>query len=107
MIWLAAAECVLDPLEGERAVGLALNGDDVEAHQAPVPVRLTGIVKLRGPNELALFTPGDRGRGSAEVAAAAVAHFDEYQDVVVEADQVDFAGLAAKIAGADFETLAL
>ena len=89
------------------AVRSILEGDHVEAQHASAPVGLTLPMELRGANELSLFLPGYRSQSAAEVRTTTLPHFHDHEHLVVEAHDVDLAGLAAQIASNDAETLHL
>ena len=84
-----------------------LDCEDIEAHGVGSPQWLLSQEKLSGTNNPALLAPGHGTQRSAEIAAAALAHLDHGQYLRVETDQIEFAGLAAQIAGQYFETVSV
>jgi hypothetical protein len=62
-------------------------------------------MELRGANELSLFPPGHRGQRAAEVRTTTLPHFHDHEHLVVEADDVDLARLAAQVASDELKAL--
>jgi len=54
--------------------------------------------------ELALLGPRDRAQGAPVLGALALAHLDDDEHAVVEADQIELAGLATQIARKNFKS---
>ena len=91
-------ECVPDPLDGPAPVRAGIDTDNVEPRR---PSRECGAPREKNfgcPDELFLFRPIHGQGGARESAGGSVSHFDEYDAIIVEHDEIDLAMAAAKIA---------
>jgi hypothetical protein len=78
----------------------------IEQHgiEATRTLRLAGHIVAGGEDDATLLGHTDAGSGTAEIAAAAHAHFDKDPAVVIVADQIDLAATDSKVALDDAQT---
>jgi hypothetical protein len=96
--WSSNAKRVFDPIDALRLLRRSLHREHIEAHRVIPPPRLPLQKEPGGARDLALLARRQRGERPAEVHAAALAHFDDHQDSAVEAQEIEFARLAAQVA---------
>lgn len=93
------------PVDLMCAFGSALDRDDIETHGVGAPFTMDLQEIAGGGDDFAPLAPGHRGQRSAEIAACALAHLDDEQQVFVACDDVEFAGSAAQIACQHFHAV--
>lgn len=92
------AEGILDPLDGNAVVCVAIDTDNIEAG-CVLAEAFVHCQKHRGGGcEFALLTMIHAEHGPNEAARGSVPNFDENERLSVKHDEVDFAAAAAKIA---------
>jgi hypothetical protein len=60
-----------------------------------------------GKQQLLLFTAGDAGSRATKVVAAAIAHFDKHNHLVLFHDEVDFAAVQMDVCSNEAQSFAL
>src|SRR5690349_1151559 len=83
-------ECVAPPVD-RRRVGAVADREHVETARGAGEARMFGEERASGAHELRAFRGADRIDAVAEAAGAAIAHFDEHDDVAIAHDEIDFA----------------
>ena len=76
-----------------------VDSDYIEAHHVHPESWIPGDVKRRCANQLALLVPVDGEASPRQRARAPVTHFDKYEDVFVQSNQVDLAQPAPEVPG--------
>src|SRR5271163_20205 len=102
--WSSRAKCILDPNHAVRAVRRPLHGEYVEAHRTAMPFSPAEQQVSGGADDFALLAPGNGLERAAELKAAALPYFDDRQHAVIEANQIELAGLALEIARQNLNT---
>src|SRR4051812_5140856 len=98
-------ECVLPPVY-RRRVGAAGDREHVEAACGARQARVIGEERAGRAYEFRAFRRADRIDAIAETARAAIAHFDEHDDVALAHDEIELAVAAAVIPGDQCEACA-
>jgi hypothetical protein len=89
------------------AIGQSFQRDHIETHRAASPRGAPLQEKSGGANDFSLLTAG-HGRGrAAEIDAGSLAHFNDNQDALIEAHEIEFPAFAAQIALEHGEALGL
>src|SRR3984957_2070397 len=100
----SSAEGVLDPDDAMFAAGQPLQGKHIETDQVGAPLGLAQQEEAGGADDSALLTRRHRGLRPAKIGANPLPHLDDRQYILIQADQIDFPGLAPYIACEHHET---
>jgi hypothetical protein len=89
------------------AIGHPVERHHIEAHRAASPCGAPLQEESGGANDFSLLTAG-HGRGrAAEIDVCSLAHFDDDQDALIEAHEIELPAFTAQIAFEHRETLGL
>jgi hypothetical protein len=96
-VW-SGTESVANPFDGPVPVYVGIDAYHVETRRVGDESRSGHQEHFGGPHQLALFAPVDSQGGTRECTGGSIPNLDEYQAIVIQHDQVDFAMTAAIIA---------